>query len=101
MDTDSISLISFFSLHELFAGFFCPNNAGNIANSLFGVRILIPGTVFCILLFRGINFTLPAIVSPSYDFIYKIIAGRNYCWKSKINASKKMIFNFFTLFVAF
>ena len=39
--------------------------------------------------FRGINFTLPAIVSASYDFLYKIIAGRNYCWKSKINASKK------------
>ena len=60
----SICLISFFNLFELFQAFVCANNIGSLVNGLFGVKTFNPVPAF----FRGINFTLSAIVSCGSNF---------------------------------
>ena len=40
---DSICLISFFELLELFTAFICANNIESLVNDLFGVKIFNPG----------------------------------------------------------
>ena len=64
----SIFLISFFNLFELFPAFISACEIGNLVISSSGVKILIPVPVFYLFLFRGINFTISAIVSSGVEF---------------------------------
>ena len=63
---DSICLISFFNLFELFSAFTCTNNIGSLVNNLFGDNIFNPVPSF--FLFWGFNFALSAIVSFYSNF---------------------------------
>ena len=42
----SICLILFFNFHELFLPFICAINTGSLVNSLFGVKIFTPFSLF-------------------------------------------------------
>ena len=55
INRNSICLISFFNLYELFPGFICANNIGSLVNRFFGVNIFNPALIF-FFLYGGFNF---------------------------------------------
>ena len=62
----SISLISFFNLHELFPAFICAYNVESLVNSFFGLNIFNP--VPSLFLFWGFHSTLWAIFYSESNF---------------------------------
>ena len=60
----------YFSFFTLFTTFICADIIESLINSLFGVKNFILVFPSCLVLFRGINFTLSAVVSSGCDFKY-------------------------------
>ena len=91
----SICLILFFNLFELFPAFIFANNIGNLVNNSFGVNVFYP--VPLILLFRGFNFILTAIVSSGSNFTSSSpSSGKSSSSKSR--AKHSGLFRTFSLF---